>query len=347
MKSIAAIALLGNLSQAEIMSAGACVAAIVLFLSLTGLMQRMNHWIPMSVIRGIQLGVGLSLLSKGIQLIEKSQKWNFMQDKWMDNYLTALICLFGVLFTWRARFSVTALVLLGLGLLVSFYRANWRLSPISLDFPAPSIPSALDFYNGFMKAGLGQLPLTMLNSVIAVSALADDLFPEKPRPVASVTKVGIFLGMMNLSSFWFGCVPYCCGSGGLAAQYRFGSRTGVSIVLLGILKLILGLCFGESLLNLFKSIPSSVLGIMLVVAGLQLALVTMNLGSFKTISKHEDAYFIMILTAATIVGFAHDGLGFMIGCATAAVFAYLPAHQNDDSLESSLSSSTVAIVATH
>jgi MFS superfamily sulfate permease-like transporter len=338
MKSIAAIALLGNLPQAEIMSAGIAVAAIVLFLSITGLMQRLNNFIPLSIIRGIQLGVGLSLLSKGIQLVQKSYKWEFMQDKWMDNYVIAGICLFAVLLTWRAKFSITAILLLFVGLLVSFYRSGWELSPISLDFPIPSVPNALDFYNGFMKAGLGQLPLTVLNSVIAVSALADDLFPHKNRPVASVTQVGIFLGMMNLIGGWFGCVPYCCGSGGLAAQYRFGSRTGLSIILLGIFKLVLGLCFGQSLLNLFKSIPASVLGIMLVVAGLQLALVTMNLGSFKTIKKHEDAYFIMLLTAATIVGFANDGLGFLVGCATATIFSYLPEHKEDPSLSDSRSS---------
>ena len=48
----------------------------------------------------------------------------------------------------------------------------------------PSIPRVLrpswrDMKAGIMKAGLAQLPLTTLNSVIAVSQLASALFPDR------------------------------------------------------------------------------------------------------------------------------------------------------------------------
>ncbi|KAJ1339742.1 hypothetical protein BSLG_005648 [Batrachochytrium salamandrivorans] len=108
-----------------------------------------------------------------------------------------------------------------------------RLPPSpNLSFPSPTAPSSSDFAIGILKAGIGQLPLTLLNSVIAVSKLADDLYPNKAKPVAPVSSIAIFVGVMNLTGGWFGSTPYCHGSGGLAAQYRFGARTGTSVILL-------------------------------------------------------------------------------------------------------------------
>lgn len=112
------------------------------------------------------------------------------------------------------------------------------------------------------------------------------------------------------------------GSGGLAAQYRFGARTGWSVIFLGCIKLLSGLLFGNSLTAVFKQFPKSIIGILLIVAGLQIALVTVNLGSYKSVSKKEDAYLVMILTATAIVGFANDGIGFIIGSFAAAILHY-------------------------
>ncbi|MCF7643722.1 putative sulfate/molybdate transporter, partial [Acinetobacter johnsonii] len=81
---------------------------------------------------------------------------------------------------------------------------------------------------------IGQLPLTTLNSIIAVSALAADLLPDLPTP--SVTSIGLSVALMNLTGTWFGAMPVCHGAGGLAAQFRFGARSGASVILLGLLK---------------------------------------------------------------------------------------------------------------
>jgi MFS superfamily sulfate permease-like transporter len=130
----------------------------------------------------------------------------------------------------------------------------------------------------------------------------------------------------------------------LAAQYRFGARTGWSIVILGFVKLLSGLLFGDSLSELFKQFPKSIIGILLIVAGLQIALVTVNLGSYKSISKREDAYLIMILTATSIVGFANDGIGFLIGSVAAAILHYTNIDVAD--VESSLAAQNATTVVT-
>jgi hypothetical protein len=68
---------------------------------------------------------------------------------------------------------------------------------------------------GIIKAGLPQLPLTTLNSVLAVCQLSGDLFPARQaRPIAVSASVGV----MNLVGVWFGAMPCCHGSGGMAAQ---------------------------------------------------------------------------------------------------------------------------------
>ncbi len=45
-------------------------------------------------------------------------------------------------------------------------------------------PSWRDLREGALQAGLPQLPLTALNSVVAVSALADSLYPQRCGPPA-------------------------------------------------------------------------------------------------------------------------------------------------------------------
>jgi hypothetical protein len=65
-------------------------------------------------------------------------------------------------------------------------------------------PTAAEFRDGFVNAGLGQIPLTALNSVIGLCALIDDLFPDKH---SGTSEVSISVGIMNLIQCWFGAMP--------------------------------------------------------------------------------------------------------------------------------------------
>ena len=94
---------------------------------------------------------------------------------------------------------------------------------------------------GFIKGTIPQLPLSILNSVIAVCKLSSDLFPGKDF---SVTSLSVTVGLMNLVGGWFGAMPCCHGAGGLAGQYKFGGRSGGCVALLGAAKLILGFVLG-------------------------------------------------------------------------------------------------------
>ncbi|KAL3764076.1 hypothetical protein ACHAW5_010446 [Stephanodiscus triporus] len=153
-------------------------------------------------------------------------------------------------------------------------------------FGAPVVVNALrdvtpfNWRQGFFQGTLPQLPLTTLNSVISVCCLAHALYPERRDPslvrknrtdaVVTRREVCVSVGLMNLVLCPLGSMPNCHGAGGLAGQHRFGARHGTSVVVLGLLKMSIAIFLGGSALTLLDALPVAVLGVMLVIAGLEL-----------------------------------------------------------------------------
>ncbi|KAJ7958702.1 molybdate transporter 1-like [Quillaja saponaria] len=156
---------------------------------------------------------------------------------------------------------------------------------------------------GFIKGTIPQLPLSILNSVIAVCKLSSDLFPGRDF---SVTSLSVTVGLMNLVGSWFGAMPSCHGAGGLAGQYKFGGRSGGCVALLGVAKLILGLVLGTYLAKIFNQFPVGVLGVLLLFAGIELAMAS------KDMNTKEDSFVMLICTAVSLVG-SSAALGFLCG----------------------------------
>lgn len=160
-----------------------------------------------------------------------------------------------------------------------------------------------DFKTGFLRGAVPQIPLSVLNSVIAVCKLSKDLFPDHE---ASVTAVSVSVGLMNLVGCWFGAMPVCHGAGGLAGQYRFGGRTGASVVLLGIGKLVLGLLFGNSFVRILNQFPVGILGALLLFAGVELAMAS------KDMNTKEESFVMLVCAAVSLTG-SSAALGFVCG----------------------------------
>ncbi|KAI9849967.1 MAG: hypothetical protein M1838_006225 [Thelocarpon superellum] len=338
MKAIAAVALSRSLSRAETASAGLFVAGVVFLFSLTGLLRWFTRVIPVPVVKGIQIGAGLSLiLSAGTSLL---QPLGWTEPSWSDNLLWALFAAALLLLTARLPRFPYALFIFVLGISFAFA----RLSSSHLHFPhferwhpTTILPSPKDFRHGTIYAGLGQVPLTTLNSIIAVSHLSSDLLPDLPAP--TTTALGFSVAAMNLSGCWFGAMPVCHGSGGLAAQFRFGARSGSSVIILGLFKLVLGLVLGDSLVGLFQRFPEALLGIMVLAAGLELARVGESLnqgardlweagsGAEDDPQRHDSAkrsrvpdaeersrrWSVMLMTVAGLLAFRNDAVGFIAG----------------------------------
>lgn len=294
MKAIAAVALTQGLTVPQILAAGMLVSAFVTVLGLLGWVDRLARWIPDSVVRGLQLGLGFSLALKGLELAAAPGL-----DRW-------LLALPAALLGWwllAGRRLPVALLLFGAGLLVTVLRHPESLQGLRLGLHLPHgvpIPAA-DWMTAFTKAALPQVPLTLLNSVVAVCALARDL---KPEAAPSEKKVALSVGMMNLLTGWFGGMPMCHGAGGLAGQWAFGARTQGSILLLGAAKVLLALLFGSTLMALAAAFPKALLGVMLLFSGLGLA---------ETSRKAANVP-VMLLTAAGCIALGYLP-GVLIGLA--------------------------------
>lgn len=293
--------------------------------------------IPTPVVKGIQVGAGLSLvLSAGTTLL---QPLGWVTPNAEDNLIWVLFAFIALLATQKMQKVPYALLIFIVGLILSLFIAGARNLPsFRIWHPMTLVPSWTSFKTGALDAGLGQIPLTTLNSIIAVSYLSADLLPHIPAP--GVTEIGISVALMNLIGGWFGAMPVCHGSGGLAAQYRFGARSGASIILLGSFKIVLGLLFGESLIGLLREYPKGLLGIMVLAAGLELAKVgeSLNYGARdlweasdsstrdqqsgqeglkqqRSLSDEErrERWTVMFMTVGFLLAFKNDGVGFVAG----------------------------------
>ncbi|CAN6298720.1 unnamed protein product [Urochloa humidicola] len=158
---------------------------------------------------------------------------------------------------------------------------------------------------GFLKGAIPQIPLSVLNSVVAVCKLARDLFPaEQAASAASATSVSVTMGAMNLVGCWFGAMPCCHGAGGMAGQYKFGGRTGGCVAALGAAKLALGVVLGGSMLRVLVAFPVGLLGVLLLFAGVELAIAA------RDMSSKAEAFVMLLCAAVSLVG-SSAALGFL------------------------------------
>jgi hypothetical protein len=259
----------------------------------------------------------------------------------LDNRLWAVLAFLVLVATQKLPRFPYALGFFLLGLLFAFIRLASADSLPSFHWWRPEfvMPRWLGGPDSpALWMAIGQLPLTTLNSIIAVSQLSVDLLPDLPAP--SVTSMGLSVGLMNLTGTWLGAMPVCHGAGGLAAQYRFGARSGASVILLGLFKIVVGLLFGEALVGLLDRYPKGILGIMVFAAGLELAKVgnSLNRGAPDlwqaiahqnrdtapssrrsrqarelTDEERMERWTIMMTTTAGIMAFRNDAVGFLAG----------------------------------
>lgn len=304
MKAIAAVAIAEGLNESQILAAGIATSIVVLLLGVSGSIDWLKRIIPKSVVRGLQLALGLKLLTGGVALVAGTQLIG------LDSIAMGVFCAALVLLFYFSSRVPASLVVFAIGL-AALVVANPELigqTKLGIAWHLPALSNPADWRTGLWRGTLPQIPLTVLNSVIAVCALSTDLFPQRP---ASPRRVATSVAMMNLLTCPFGAMPMCHGAGGLAAQYRFGARTGGSVVMLGIAKMTLGLLFGGSLLIWMQRFPQSVLGVLLLFSGLELALVCRD--------QHARVdFFVMVLTAGACMA-TNTAVGFVLGYVVAAL----------------------------
>ena len=164
-----------------------------------------------------------------------------------------------------------------------------------------------DFWIAFIMLILPQIPLTIGNACVGTADLCTTLYPDDP--LLSKTKAGRFaltMGIANLPAGLFGGVPMCHGTGGLAAHYRFGARTGGAPLMIGALFVALALVFGEAGLTFLTLLPNAVLGVLLIFAGLELCPLIRSL-------KSNEEYFVALLISGISLAVPNMAWAFSIG----------------------------------
>jgi xanthine/uracil permease len=255
----------------------------------------------------------------------------WVRPSWADNHIWTLVAFLFLLFctSFTKRHVQYALIITLLGVLFAILSPqahHHHHTHPSIWHPHIYVPNFNDFKTA-LPAAIGQIPLTTLNSILATAHLSQQLLPSEPTP--SLAHLGLSLSITNFISFIFGGMPICHGSGGLAGQYRFGARSGASVIFLGTIKLILGLFFANPVVWVVERFPHSLLGIMVVAAGMELAKVAETLNTnaldlevdgehgrkFRVVEEEErkKRFSVMLVTVAGILAFKNDAVGFLAG----------------------------------
>jgi hypothetical protein len=307
LKAMVVIVVSMGASGAMITMAALEMAFVLGLLALTGGAGLLERVFSRPLVRGVQLGVGLLLVRKAVDLaIAGAHPGSPALVVWpaaASIVVAGFVLLALVMAGGHASRFPLALVLLGAGAAVSAV----------FDGPA-SLPEMPRWSAGTFDWGLAgsalvllvipQLPLTLGNAVVAASATARDYFGRRAArvtPRALCTTMGLF----NVIAALVGGFPVCHGSGGFTAHYRFGARTGWGTFGLGVALAVLALAAPTALWSFVVLVPAAVIAAMLAYIGLlHAALVRDVLGVAQTASPALLVGVVSLLTANLMIGIA-------------------------------------------
>lgn len=326
MKVIGAYAIAMGLSAPQVAASGVLIGLVLLIIGGTGAVTLIGKYTPKAVVRGVQLSTGTLLVTQGIKFMVGTSKFQVLREA-AEPYLSLqslgpvpigiLIGIAGGVLTLllldNKRFPAGLLIVLGglfVGLILGTHEGfdNFRLGLFIPEILPFGMPSSIDFSFALLVLVLPQLPMTLGNAVIANADLSREYFEADSKRV-TYRALCISQGLANLLSFLVGGMPMCHGAGGLAAHYRFGARTAGSNILIGAIFVILALFLGTHSLTVVYLLPMSVLGVLLIFAGSQLALTIIDL------NERKDLFVALAILGITLA--SNLAVGFVVGIALA------------------------------
>lgn len=307
LKAVAALVIAGGITTPQILGAGLSIGLMMLVLTATGLLDRLRALIPKSVIRGIQLGLGFKLALLALT--------RYVPADGVAGLVLAAVCAVVIILLLKNRYCPPALPVVAIGFIYAlsfkFGAGTWQ---DSFGFTLPHMASftASDVLQGAIILALPQIPLSLGNSLFATHQMAGDLFPERR---VSLRTIGYTYSILNIIVPFFGGVPVCHGSGGMAGHYVFGGRTGGSVLLYGLMLLTFGLFFGNGFERVVHIFPLPVLGVILITEG------GMLMRFVRDVIPNRYNLAVAVLTASLAVLLPY---GFLIGMVVGTGMAYMP-----------------------
>ena len=296
MKVIGAYAIAVGLTPTQIVASSLWMGILVLFLGTTGLIQTIGKYTPKRTVRGVQLGVGVVLMVKGLKLMIMPDP-NLAVQSLGPLSMSIILGAVGLVLTLflldnKKLPAAIVIILLGIALGILIGKPleaeafNW-----SIHFPKLipyGWPSLHDFLWVLPVLVLPQIPMTIGNAIISNTDVMHEYFGERAHR-ATYRSVSNSQGLADIVSFFLGGIPMCHGAGGLAAHYRFGARTAGANLIIGGIFVLLALVFGENMVAILNLLPFSLLGVLLVFAGLQLALM------IQDVEERKDLFVVLLM----------------------------------------------------
>lgn len=306
LKAVAMIVITQKIAPSIIYGGGLAIGVLMLFLSLTGLIDLIAKYIPKVVVRGIQFGLG-------IQLSLVALKEYVVADSISGYWLAGIAFVITLILLGNRKYPPAIFIILaGIIYALIFNFNNFDIfNVVSISFPKLYTPNWTDILTGFLILALPQIPLSIGNSIIATKQMASDYFPEKK---ITVRKISLTYSIINIINPFFGGIPTCHGSGGMAGHYSFGARTGGSVFIYGTLLLILGVFFSGSFEQVVKIFPLPILGVILLFEGITLMIF------IKDIIDSKKSFFIALLVALIACSLPY---GYLIGMIVGTIMYYI------------------------
>jgi len=301
MKVIGAYAIAVGLTPTQIIAASLWMGIIVLFMGTTGLIHTIGKYTPKSTIRGVQLGVGVILMMKGLNFMIQPDPNLAIQALGPMN-MGIILGIMGMAVTLLLldnRKIPAAIVVIFGGILVGLVIGHpLNLNNLKIGFHLPRIfpygmPSYSDILWVLPVLVLPQIPMTVGNAILSNTDVMHEYFGEKAGR-ASYRSIANSQGIADIISFILGGIPMCHGAGGLAAMVRFGARTAGANLMIGGIFVLLALLLGQNVLVILNLLPLSILGVLLVFAGVQLALM------IRDLKKRKDLFVALIMLGFTL-----------------------------------------------
>jgi len=230
LKSVVVVALAVGATMGEIRLSGLAIGLVCLTLAF----MPANKWaanVPRSLVHGLQFGLGILLIFKGLN-------WDYSSLAVTSDVSVMIVIGAAVLLVIVGE--VTSLPLMG-------WLASAALIAAAVTAymgAAPAVQVVVENqairFDIILALVLPQLALTMTNSVVATSDVAERYYGaagKRANPKALLTSIGVG----NILSASVAGLPFCHGSGGLTAHKKGGAVTWHMNLIIGGTLLVLAL----------------------------------------------------------------------------------------------------------
>ena len=258
MKAVAAMGIAGLAGPEVLIATGCLLGLTLIILSQTDAIRWLKRLVPNTVLFGLRVALAISLVT-------------MIGDLPVFSYVGLAGLLVMLVFLLRSQLkglaSVTTVIV---GWAIFGDVSGIETFKFGFHWPAIIFPTPAAIELALKSTFLPQLALTLTNALILTAIIAQDYFPDD-RDQLTERNFALSSGVANLMLAPIGAMPMCHGAGGLAAYHGLGSKTGWSVAMCGLTCLGGALLLGDQMVTILRTVPSEVLGALLVYAAWVLA----------------------------------------------------------------------------